>query len=112
MVRCASGWFTASLLLFPAGPGVGGEKQPTPTANSWFRLDNARIGPRGDPALVYDPVAKRFLVLGGGITWAIYAKQPHPYDDLALDQLGGRWENLYPANKKWGPRFGDARPPP
>ncbi|HKB37476.1 MAG TPA: kelch repeat-containing protein [Gemmataceae bacterium] len=75
-------------------------------------MDKARIGPRGDPALVYDPEGKRFLVLGGGISWPIYARQPHPFDDLALDRQAGQWENLFPPKKKWGPRFGDATPPP
>src|SRR5262249_42457473 len=32
-------------------------------------------------------------------------------DDLALDRSAGQWENLYPANKNWGPKFGDAAPP-
>src|SRR5262245_47637249 len=99
-------------LLLIAAPAHGDDRQAAPAANTWVRLDKARIGPRGDPALVYDPVGKRFLVLGGGIPWPIYAKQPHPFDDLALDQVAGKWENLYPANKKWGPRFGDAKPPP
>src|SRR5262245_17936345 len=100
----------ASVLLSAAGPVSGDEKQPT--ANTWVKLDKAQIGPRGDPALIFDPVAKRFLVLGGGIPWPVYAKQPHPFDDLALDQSTGQWENLYPANKKWGAKFGVATPPP
>ena len=79
--------------------------------NQWVKLDKARIGPRGDPALVYDPVGKRFLVLGGGISWPTYSDEPHPYDDLALDLSAGQWENLYPPGKDWGPRFGDSRAP-
>jgi hypothetical protein len=101
------------LLLLPAPAATFGDDRPqAPAANTWVKLDKARVGPRGDPALVYDPVAKRFLVLGGGISWPIYGKQPHPFDDLALDQSAGQWENLYPAMKKWGPKFGDAKPPP
>src|SRR5262249_13311024 len=99
-----------SLLPAFALPALAGDKQP-PAANAWVKLDKARIGPRGDPALVFDPVAKRFLVLGGGIGWPIYGKQPHPYDDLALDLPAGEWENLFPADKSWGPRIGDAKPP-
>src|SRR5262245_58561846 len=99
-------------LLLIAAPAHGDDRKAAPAANTWVRLDKARIGPRGDPALVYDPVGKRFLVLGGGIPWPVYAKQPHPFDDLALDQSAGQWENLYPANKKWGPKFGDCTPPP
>jgi hypothetical protein len=101
----------ANLLLLAAGPVFGDKKQSTPSVNTWVKLPKARIGPRGDPALVFDPVARRFLVLGGGISWPIYGKQPHPFDDLALDRTAGQWENLFPANKNWGPKFGDAKPP-
>src|SRR5262245_62651910 len=55
--------------LFGAVPVFGDEKQPAPATNTWVKMDKARIGPRGDPALVYDPEGKRFLVLGGGISW-------------------------------------------
>src|SRR5215469_9724760 len=86
------GLLLSVILLLPPVPGFGDERQSTASANRWNRLDKAHIGPRSDPALVFDPVAKRFLVLGGGIPWPIYAKQPHPYDDLALDQAAGQWE--------------------
>src|SRR5262249_48933008 len=97
-------------VLSVAAPAVDGE-QTVASANRWTRLEKARIGQRGDPALVFDPVANRFLVLGGGIAWPIYNEQPHPYDDLAFDRAAGQWENLYPAEKNWGPRFGNATPP-
>jgi hypothetical protein len=100
-----------SIFLLPVALAFGDETQVTPSANTWVKLDNARIGPRSDPALVFDPAARRFLLLGGGIAWPIYGKQPHPFDDLALDQSAGKWENVYPAGKNWGPRFGDAAPP-
>jgi len=107
-----SGMSLISILLLPVAVVVfGDEKQETLVANTWVKLENARMGPRGDPALVFDPVAQRFLVLGGGIAWPIYGKQPHPYDDLALDRSAGKWENVFPAGKNWGPRFGDATPP-
>src|SRR5690349_6009408 len=117
MVRSTSTVFTATLLfatllLLAGGPVFADEKQPRPSVNTWVKLDKARIGPRGDPALVFDPVGKRFLILGGGISWPIYARQPHPFDDLALNRSAGQWENLFPANKNWGPKFGDAKPPP
>ena len=75
-----------TLALAANAPAFGDEKEPATSANTWTKLDKARIGPRGDPALVYDPVGKRFLLLGGGIAWPIYGKQPHPYDDLS--QIG------------------------
>src|SRR5262245_17100740 len=109
-MRSASTLFTATLLLLAACPVLGDEKQPTPT-NTWVRLNTAKIGPRGDPALVFDAVAERFVLLGGGISWPSDANQPHPFDYWALDRSAGLWENLYPANKKWGPKFGDAKPP-
>jgi len=79
MLRSASTLFTATLLLgillvFTAHPLLGDEKQPKAGANTWVKLDRARIGPRGDPGLVYDPVTRRFLVLGGGISWPTYAR--------------------------------------
>src|SRR5262245_8843529 len=110
-MRTASVVFTASLLWLAAGPAPGDEKEPARSANTWVKLDKARIGPRGDPALVFDPVAKRFLILGGGIPWPVYARQLHPFDELALDTSAGQWENLFPPNKQWGPKIGDAAPP-
>src|SRR5262245_9514305 len=111
-MRATTAMVTAWLVLAFAVRAVG-DDQPAPRpVNTWVKLDKARIGPRGDPALVYDPVAGRFLVLGGGIAWPVYGKQPHPFDDLALDREASQWENLYPANKDWGPKFGDAKPPP
>jgi hypothetical protein len=98
-------------LLSIAAPAHGDDRQAAPAANTWVKLEKGRIGPRSDPALVYDPVSKRFLVLGGGIPWPTYARHPHPFDDLALDQAAGQWENLFPANRNWGPKFGDAKPP-
>src|SRR4029079_10667002 len=111
MRRSGERLLAAYFLVFAAGPVFGAEQPTTPHANAWVKLDSARIGPRGDPALVFDPVAKRFLVLGGNISWPIYGKQPHPFDDLALDRSAGKWENLYPSGKTWGPIFGDAAPP-
>src|SRR5262245_15651519 len=100
-----SGMSLISIFLLPvAVAAFGDEKQAPPSANTWVKLAGARIGPRSDPALVFDPAARRFLVLGGGIAWPIYGKQPHPFDDLALDQSAGQWENIYPSGKNWGPR--------
>src|SRR5262249_2189563 len=104
-------FLVAFLALCTALPVLGEEKQTTVAVNQWIKLDKARIGPRSDPALVYDPVAKRFLVLGGGMEIRNYNQNPHPYDDLALDESAGQWENLFPAGKNWGPKFGDATPP-
>src|SRR5262249_45832134 len=108
----SSSMLPIALLAFSSTlPVLGDEKQTTAAVNQWVKLDKARVGPRSDRALVYDPVARRFLVLGGGIEIRTYNQNPHPYDDLALDESAGQWENLYPANKNWGPKFGDATPP-
>jgi len=90
---------------------LGGSRVWAEEPNRWVRLEKAQVGPRSDPALVYDGAAKRFLLLGGGISWRKHTK-PRPYDDLALDLSAGLWENLYPPGKKWGPRVGLCNPPP
>jgi hypothetical protein len=104
-------WIAVLVLLAEARrPAPALADSPAP-ANQWVQLDQARIGPRSDPALVYDGEGKRFLVLGGGIAWPIYGIAPHPFDDLALNLSAGQWENLFPTGKDWGPRFGDSRAP-
>ncbi|HKB35385.1 MAG TPA: hypothetical protein VKD72_02960 [Gemmataceae bacterium] len=70
-----------------------------------MRLEKTEVvGRRWDVPLGYDPDSKRFLVLGGRTTWADY-KQPRSHDVLALDESEGRWENVFPSGKDWGPRF-------
>jgi hypothetical protein len=103
--------FLSAFLALATALRVLGDERPAAAVNQWAKLDKARIGPRSDPALVYDPTAKRFLVLGGGIEIRNYNQNPHPYDDLAFDESAGQWENLYPSGKNWGPKFGDAAPP-
>ncbi len=79
--------------------------------NVWGRLDKAVIeGRRWDVPLGYDPVSKRFLVLGGRTSWADY-KKPRSYDVLALDRDAGVWENVFPAGKDWGPKSGPCLAP-
>ena len=85
----------------PAGPATG--------PNQWVKLDKADLK-RIDAPLVYEPELKRFMVLGGSVNWAEYPK-PHPFDELALDQGSGQWENWIPQGKNWGPRFGDCTAP-
>ena len=77
-----------------------------PTApNTWTKLDKAVIeGRRWDVPVGYSPELKRFLVLGGRISFAD-AKKPRSYDVLALDTKEGRWENWFPAGKDWGPKL-------
>lgn len=80
-------------------------------ANTWTKLEKAAIeGRRWDVPLGYSPELKRFLVLGGRITYAD-AKKPRSYDQLALDVKEGRWENWFPQGKDWGPKFGSGQPP-
>jgi hypothetical protein len=76
-------------------------------AGQWVRMDKADVPGRSDVPLVYDPVQKRFLVLGG---------QPMgtgdlPYVDGRFDPAAGRWENLFPKGKDWGSKFGPCKPP-
>ncbi|MGA2619964.1 MAG: kelch repeat-containing protein [Thermoguttaceae bacterium] len=77
--------------------------------NQWVKLDKADVN-RPDAPLVYDPELKRFMVLGGSVSWSEYAK-PHPFDVLALDVGSGRWENWIPPGKRWGPARGDCQAP-
>ena len=79
------------------------------TANRWVKLDNADVK-RIDAPLVYHPELKRFMILGGSVSWPDYPR-PHPFDELALDRAAGQWENWIPKGKDWGPRFGDCQPP-
>lgn len=83
--------------------------QPAP--NTWRNLDKAVItGKRWDIPVSYDPVLKRFLVLGGRTNFGEY-KKPRSYDVLALDETQGQWENWFPTGKNWGPKFGPCLAP-
>jgi hypothetical protein len=79
-------------------------------ANVWKRTDAVIESRRWDVPLGYDPVSKRFLVLGGRTDWANY-KKPRPYDVLAFDP-SGKWLNEMPAGKDWGPVAGSVTAPP
>lgn len=82
-----------------------------PSPNTWTMLDKATIeGRRWDVPVGYSPELKRFLVLGGRISYAD-VKKPRSYDQLALDLKESRWENWYPKSKDWGPKFGPCQPP-
>jgi hypothetical protein len=79
--------------------------------NVWTKLDKAVIeGRRWDVPVGYAPELKRFLVLGGRITFAD-ARKPRAYDQLALDLNECGWENWFPRGKSWGPRHGACQPP-
>jgi hypothetical protein len=79
--------------------------------NTWTKLDKASIvGKRWDVPLGYDPVAKRFIVLGGRSTYADY-KKPRSYDVLTLDPGTNEWENAFPPGKDWGPKVGAGAAP-
>jgi hypothetical protein len=77
--------------------------------NQWVELKEATAGQRGVAALIYSEEAKRFLAVGGELSWN--AKGDQPYGDLALDVAEGKWENWYPAGKSYGPKFGPCQPP-
>lgn len=77
----------------------------------WTKLDSAAVGDRYDIPLAYAPAEDRFLILGGRTHWGVYKKGPRPYDELGLDLGQGRWENLYPKGKEWGPPSGACSAP-
>ncbi|HJZ59573.1 MAG TPA: kelch repeat-containing protein, partial [Gemmataceae bacterium] len=91
------------LVALVSHPAVG-----QPRANEWVR-GPAVEGRRWDVPVGYDPIAKRFLVLGGRSSFAEY-KKPRSYDVLALDPARG-WRNEFPAGTDWGPEFGSATAP-
>src|SRR5437667_4595890 len=77
--------------------------------NTWTKLDKASIiGRRWDVPLGYDPVAKRFLILGGRSNFADYRK-PRSYDVLFLQDQ--QWHNEFPPGKDWGPKVGACTAP-
>ena len=79
--------------------------------NEWRQLEKATIaGERWDVPTGYSPETRRFMVLGGRTSWAQY-KKPRPYDVLSLDLSTGKWANEFPAEKEWGPQFGDCEAP-
>src|SRR5204862_6775187 len=99
--------YSWTLVLCFSGP-ISAQDAPVP--NTWTKLDKAIIeGRRWDVPVGYSPELKRFLVLGGRITFAD-AKKPRSYDQLALDK-DGRWENWFPKGKDWGAPFGPCQPP-
>ncbi len=95
---------------------LGAVLSSAPTAhadepNTWAKLEAATIeGRRWDIPVGYSPELKRFMVLGGRITYAD-AKKPRSFDQLALDWKEGKWENWFPKGKDWGLSFGPCQPP-
>jgi hypothetical protein len=79
--------------------------------NTWQHLEGAKIeGRRYETPLGYSPELKKFLVLGGRTSLGEY-KKPRSFDQLALDQESGRWENWFPAHVPWGSHFGPLSAP-
>ncbi|WP_254512404.1 Kelch repeat-containing protein [Anatilimnocola floriformis] len=84
--------------------------------NTWQQLEAAKIeGRRSETPLGYSPELKKFLVLGGRTNSGEY-KKPRSFDQLALDPNAdaktAQWENWFPANTDWGPKFGACTAPP
>lgn len=97
--------------LLLSGWAVGQDAPPAGATNVWTKLDKGAIeGRRWDVPVGYSPELKRFLVLGGRISYG-EVKKPRSYDQLALDREQGRWENWFPKGKDWGPKFGPCQPP-
>ena len=76
--------------------------------NSWVKIDGGAIeGRRWDVPLGYSPELKRFLVLGGRVTWAD-TKKPRHYDVLSITPAkDAKWRNELPEfGAKWGDETG------
>jgi hypothetical protein len=79
--------------------------------NAWTKLDKAVIvGKRWDVPLGFDPIAKRFTILGGRSSFGDY-KNPRSYDVLSLHPDRKEWANELPAGKTWGEPFGAVQAP-
>src|SRR5579871_2396556 len=75
-----------------------------PTPNTWVKIDGGAIeGRRWDVPLGYSPDLKRFLVLGGRVSWS-EGKKPRHYDVLSITpDKDAKWRNELPEfGKKWG----------
>lgn len=81
------------------------------TANVWTKHEKAAIaGRRWDVPLGYAPGLKRFLVLGGRISYAD-ARKERSYDVLSLG-ADRAWRNELPFDIKWGKDEGPFVAPP
>lgn len=80
--------------------------------NVWRKIETAKIeGRRYETPLGYAPELKKFLVLGGRMSWADN-KKPRSFDQLALDQSTNQWENWHPPHVPWASKFGPLSAPP
>src|SRR6266545_451710 len=98
MIRTLS----AAVLCLLAAPLVAAEP------NTWVKVDGGAIeGRRWDVPLGYSPELKRFLVLGGRVSWAD-AKKPRHYDVLSITpDKDAKWRNELPEfGAKWGGETG------
>jgi hypothetical protein len=78
--------------------------------NTWTKLSEGGIGPKFSPAMVYSPMLKRFVLVGGAI--GRYPKGgPFPYDVLSAAPGKGEWRNEFPEGSGWKPEVGPARVP-
>lgn len=93
------------LVLLAAAAAPAAEPAP----NTWSKTDAVIEGRRWDVPLGFDPVAKRFTVLGGRTASGEY-KKPRPYDVLSFDPAG-KWRNDLPPGKDWGPDVGPVTAP-
>src|SRR5262249_4256574 len=74
-------------------------------ANIWTKHDKAAVvGRRWDVPLGYAPGMKRFLVLGGRVSYAD-ARKERSYDVLSLG-ADHAWRNELPFDIKWGKEQG------
>lgn len=96
-----------TLLALLALPALASAADPMP--NTWTKTDAVIEGRRWDVPVGYDPIAKRFVVLGGRTSLGDY-KKPRSYDVLSFDPAG-KWRNELPAGVDWGKEFGSASAP-
>ena len=79
--------------------------------NQWVEIDDGGAGARTDPAVVWMPKEKKFLVVGG--FKPITATKRRPYDVQTFDPATGQWQDCFPKGmeKAWVDAKGNAAPP-
>ncbi len=97
------------LVVLAFGANSAFAEAAEPAANTWIKSDAVIEGRRWDVPVGYDPMAKRFAVLGGRTSSGDY-KKPRPYDVLTFDPAKG-WRNELPTGTEWGPKFGPVAAP-
>ncbi len=97
-----------SFCLILGGAALAAEPPAELPVNQWVKLETGGIWQRRDPALVYLPKEKRFLLALGSISNT--SKQQH-YDEMHFSLADRKWKNRFPPGKDWGPEVGASKAP-